>query len=146
MSIHESAKAAKSASIHLAAVGSQQKNEALRAIAKALQNRCSEIVTANQQDLAQAKQDQLAAPLLKRLKFDEAKVADVCSGIESLIQLTDPVGQTLSGTELDQGLELYRVTCPIGVIGVIFESRPDAPGADLDPVPQERQCGPAQRG
>jgi glutamate-5-semialdehyde dehydrogenase len=64
--------------------------------------------------------------LLKRLKFDENKIADVCAGIESLIKLEDPVGKTISGTELDKGLELYKVSCPIGVIGVVFESRPDA--------------------
>jgi glutamate-5-semialdehyde dehydrogenase len=64
--------------------------------------------------------------LLKRLKFDEGKIADVCAGIESLIKLDDPVGKTLSATELDEGLNLYKVSCPIGVIGVVFESRPDA--------------------
>ncbi|MCK5173613.1 MAG: glutamate-5-semialdehyde dehydrogenase, partial [Planctomycetes bacterium] len=63
---------------------------------------------------------------LKRLKFDTAKIEDVCAGLESLIKLDDPVGQTLSATELDKHLELYKVSCPIGVIGVIFESRPDA--------------------
>ncbi|MBN2271199.1 MAG: glutamate-5-semialdehyde dehydrogenase, partial [Sedimentisphaerales bacterium] len=67
-----------------------------------------------------------AAPLLKRLKFDEAKLSDVCEGIESLIRLPDPVGQVISATELDTGLDLYKVSCPIGVIGVVFESRPDA--------------------
>jgi glutamate-5-semialdehyde dehydrogenase len=64
--------------------------------------------------------------LLKRLKFDEGKIADCIAGIESLIKLDDPVGRTLSATELDRGLQLYKVSCPIGVIGVIFESRPDA--------------------
>ena len=67
-----------------------------------------------------------AAPLLKRLKFDQAAIADVVDGINSLIKLEDPVGKTLLATELDDGLELYKTTCPIGVVGVIFESRPDA--------------------
>ena len=83
-------------------------------------------VSANEQDLVAAEQDNLAAPLLKRLKFDEGKIAQVVAGIESLIGLDDPVGKTLSGTELDAGLELFKVSCPIGVIGVVFESRPDA--------------------
>jgi glutamate-5-semialdehyde dehydrogenase len=76
--------------------------------------------------LDKARRDNLAAPLLKRLKFDERKIAETVAGIESLIKLDDPVGKTLSATELDEGLELYKVSCPIGVIGVIFESRPDA--------------------
>lgn len=65
-------------------------------------------------------------PLLKRLKFDEGKIEDVIQGIKSLIALDDPVNVTQAITELDDGLELYRVSCPIGVIGIIFESRPDA--------------------
>ena len=63
---------------------------------------------------------------MKRLKFDRVKLAEVCDGIESLIKLEDPVGKTLSAKELDKGLRLYKVSRPIGVIGVIFESRPDA--------------------
>jgi glutamate-5-semialdehyde dehydrogenase len=63
---------------------------------------------------------------LKRLRFDEDKINQACGGLASLIKLADPVGVTLSAMELDEGLELYKVSCPIGVIGVIFESRPDA--------------------
>ena len=126
MSISQLALSAKSASILLSAVKTDVKNAALAQIAKALQQNSLQIVSANEKDLAAAKKTNLAAPLLKRLVFDESKIADVCSGIESLIKLDDPVGQTLTATELDKGLELYKVTCPIGVIGVIFESRPDA--------------------
>ncbi|MFZ9011018.1 MAG: glutamate-5-semialdehyde dehydrogenase, partial [Anaerohalosphaeraceae bacterium] len=102
------------------------KNKALEAVRAALLANADAIIAANAADIAQAKKDNLAAPLLKRLKFDQAKIDSVCEGIESLIRLDDPVGQTLTATELDAGLELYKVTCPIGVIGVIFESRPDA--------------------
>ena len=126
MNINEIAAAAKSASIRLAAFNTNIKNNALAEIAKALQQRSGEIITANQQDLAEAEKNNLAAPLLKRLKFDEGKIAQTIVGIESLIKLDDPVGTTLSATELDAGLELYKVSCPIGVIGVVFESRPDA--------------------
>ena len=124
--IRERASAAKAASIRLAATKSEAKNAALTEIAKALTQRRSDIVAANQRDLAEAERSHLAPPLLKRLKFDEAKLADVCAGIHSLIKLDDPVGRTLAATELDAGLELYKVSCPIGVIGVVFESRPDA--------------------
>lgn len=126
LSIIERAAAAKSASLVLAAAKTETKNAALTAIAEALERRRADIVAANQQDLDSAEKASLAAPLLKRLKFDEAKLADVCAGIHSLIKLDDPVGRTLSAIELDTGLELYKVSCPIGVIGVVFESRPDA--------------------
>ncbi|MGB7581649.1 MAG: glutamate-5-semialdehyde dehydrogenase [Sedimentisphaerales bacterium] len=132
MSIAEKAKKAKSASILLSAVKTDAKNAALARIAEALKNRSAEIIAANQKDLRLAEKNlpaaagKLAKPLLKRLKFDEGKIADVCAGIESLIKLDDPVGKTLTATELDEGLNLYKVSCPIGVIGVVFESRPDA--------------------
>ena len=126
MNISEIAAAAKSASIQLAVARTDVKNNALAEIAKALKQHSAEIVSANKEDLVTAEKNNLAGPLLKRLKFDEDKIADVCAGIESLIKLDDPVGKTITATELDKGLELYKVSCPIGVIGVVFESRPDA--------------------
>ncbi|MDD5135650.1 MAG: glutamate-5-semialdehyde dehydrogenase [Phycisphaerae bacterium] len=120
------AQSAKKAAILLSAVGAEQKNNALGAIVRALRQNSAQIIKANQLDLEKAKAENLSAPLVKRLKFDSAKIDEVCSGIESLIKLEEPVGKTLSAVELDKGLELYKVSCPIGVIGVIFESRPDA--------------------
>ncbi len=114
------------AAIKLGGMSTDKKNEALSKIADALDDRKDEIIRANQEDLIRSEEENLAAPLLKRLKFDESKIADVIDGINSLIELEDPTGKTLLATELDNGLELYKVTCPIGVIGVIFESRPDA--------------------
>lgn len=126
MNIKEAAAAAKAASVHLAAVESKIKDEALAEIAKELMNRIEEIETANREDLKRSQEEHLADPLLKRLKFDGKKILDVISGIESLRTLEEPVGKTLASTALDEDLELYKVSCPIGVIGVIFESRPDA--------------------
>ena len=126
MDIAKIAVSAKQASIHLAVAKAELKNKAIAVIVAALKNRADNIVRANQKDLAQAEKDNLAAPLLKRLKFDENKIAEACAGLQSLINLPDPVGRTIDATELDAGLELYKVSCPIGVIGVIFESRPDA--------------------
>jgi glutamate-5-semialdehyde dehydrogenase len=126
MGIADIAKQAKKASIQLGAVKTDAKNNALAEIAKALKQNTARIISANKKDLADAEKNKVSTPLLKRLKFDENKIADVVAGIESLIKLDDPVGKTLSATELDKGLELYKVSCPIGVIGVIFESRPDA--------------------
>lgn len=126
MSMLELARRVKEAARELAGFTAEQKNNALASIAESLQNRKEEISKANREDLRRSEEEQLAPPLLKRLKFDEAKIAEAVEGIYSLIGLEDPVGKTLLATELDEGLELYRVTCPIGVIGVIFESRPDA--------------------
>jgi len=126
MSISEIAAAAKSASIRLAAVDTDTKNNALSQIAAAIRQNADKITAANKKDLSAAEKNNLAAPLLKRLKFDRVKTDQVIAGIESLIKLPDPVGKALSGTELDTDLELYKVSCPIGVIGVVFESRPDA--------------------
>ena len=126
MSISEIAAAAKSASIWLAAADTDTKNNALARIAGAIKQNTDRIVAANEQDLSAAENDNLEAPLLKRLKFDEGKITQVIAGVESLIELDDPVGRTLTATELDAGLELYKISCPIGVIGVVFESRPDA--------------------
>ena len=120
------ARVGKAAARELAGAGTAVKDSALREIAEALKENAGRIVSANAEDIAAAEKENLSAALLKRLKFDEGKIADVCAGIESLIKLDDPVGKTLSATELDEGLELYKVSCPIGVIGVVFESRPDA--------------------
>ncbi len=124
--LRDMARTAHNASIRLAAIDKDHKNKALAAIARALDEHSKEIVAANNKDIEAGKAGGLSAPLLKRLLFDRAKIDGVIAGIESLIRLPDPVGQTLSATRLDDGLELYRVSCPIGVIGVIFESRPDA--------------------
>ena len=126
MSIIKTAAKARQASLPLAAATTEQKNRALEAIRTALLDNADAVIAANTEDLAQAEKDNLAAPLLKRLKFDRSKIDSVCEGIDSLVRLEEPVGRTLRATELDDGLELYKVTCPIGVIGVIFESRPDA--------------------
>ncbi len=114
------------AALLLAAVAGRTKDNALGCIRDALRAKAPDIVAANQQDMDRAQRENLAMPLLKRLKFDMAKIDTVCAGIDSLITLADPVGRTAEALELDKGLELYKVSCPIGVIGVIFESRPDA--------------------
>lgn len=126
MHMNELAPRVREASIKLAGAGAELKNRALTRVAEALTDRREEIVRANREDLRRSEEEGLPAPLLKRLAFGEADIADVVDGIYSLVKLEDPVGKTLLATELDEGLELYKVTCPIGVIGVIFESRPDA--------------------
>ena len=126
MKINNLAKQAKDSSILLAATKTSVKNDGLKKIAEALESKRSLIIESNQKDLERSEKEDLSPPLMKRLKFDDAKIDEVINGINSLIKLEDPVGETLKSTELDKELELYKVSCPIGVIGVIFESRPDA--------------------
>ncbi|MBN2377261.1 MAG: glutamate-5-semialdehyde dehydrogenase [Sedimentisphaerales bacterium] len=126
MLIKSIASQAKKASFITAALDSATKNQALTAVADALQQHAPEIIQANEQDVAQAQKDNISAVLIKRLKFDQAKLNDSIAGIHSLTELPDPVSQTLCCTELDKNLELYKVSCPIGVLGIVFESRPDA--------------------
>ncbi len=126
MTIHDLAVGCKKASIFMAALPADQKNRALAEIVKALKNNQNKIIAANTKDLEKAEEQNLDSSLLKRLKFDNEKIKDACEGLGSLILLDDPVGITISALELDTGLELYKVSRPIGVIGVIFESRPDA--------------------
>lgn len=114
------------ASVKMAALSGEVKNNALMKIADALLANSKRIIEANQHDLERSEKENLASPLLKRLKFDEKKINDVVEGIKSLMALEEPIGKTLLANKLDDELELYKVTCPIGVIGIIFESRPDA--------------------
>ena len=122
----EKAATAKQASFKLATLPSDLKNKALEAIAAALEANKDSIFEANSADLQAAEEARLEKPIIKRLKFQDEKLRDSVEGIKSLITLEDPVGKVKLHTTLDDGFELYRVTCPIGVIGVIFESRPDA--------------------
>ncbi len=126
MDIDKLAAAAKTASIKMAALKTEQKNKALAEIARALSKKTADIIKANEKDINAAKKNNLAKPLLKRLRFDRKKIDTVVTAIKSLINLDDPVGATLDATELDKDLRLYKISCPIGVIGVVFESRPDA--------------------
>ena len=125
-SIEQVAASMKLQSPVMAATSLDERNQALARIREALLDNREAIFSANEADLAAAQEHGVAAPIVKRLKFDEAKLEGVCEGIQDLISLPDPVGQVQLRRELDEGLVLVRETCPIGVIGVIFEARPDA--------------------
>ena len=126
MDLHQMAKLSRQAAWVLAATDANARNAALLAMADALEKHKTAIFAANEQDVEDAKRDALAAPLLGRLRFGEEKLRQVTEGLHALAKLPDPIGQTTLCREITPGLKLYRVTCPIGVIGVIFESRPDA--------------------
>ncbi|MDQ1274992.1 MAG: glutamate-5-semialdehyde dehydrogenase [Euryarchaeota archaeon] len=120
---------AKKASIELSSVSEEVKNRALEAMAGALDKERKIILEANSKDLEYAaglkKAGKLTQALVDRLKVTDSKVDGMIAGIRDVIKLKDPVGETLSTLELDRDLVLYQISCPIGLIGVIFESRPD---------------------
>lgn len=123
------AKAARAAALQLANVPTELKNIALKQAASAILENSELVLSANSKDVALAKRLQskgrLSKSLVQRLKLDEQKLRNIAVMVESVAKLEDPVGKTLYAMELDENLELYKVSCPIGVIGAIFESRPD---------------------
>lgn len=126
MNIHDETLKMRLASPLLSASSLETRNKALALIRESLNAHKEEIFEANRKDLALAEETGVPAPVKKRLKFDEAKLSDVTEELTGLMALPDPLRNITLARELDQGLTLYRVTCPIGVIGVIFEARPDA--------------------
>lgn len=126
MNIKEEARRMKLAAPVLAASSNTSRNAALEAIAVALEKNQADIFAANAEDLAAADANGVTGATKKRLKFDEGKLRDCISGLRQLETLPDPLNHVTLARELDANLTLYRVTVPIGVIGVIFEARPDA--------------------
>ena len=124
--IRAAAERAKAASYRLANVELGKRNLAMESIAEALQARATEIEEANRRDLQAAQREGLANVLVKRLRYDRPKIDESVRSVRSLMGQEEVVGKVISRTELDDGLMLDKVTCPIGVIGVVFESRPDA--------------------
>lgn len=123
------AKNAKNASITLSSLSCEIKNEALKNVADALRKNTNSVIEANKRDLAAAKiaveEGKLSKSVFNRLKADENKINAMIDGIYDVIKLDDPVNKVEFTRELADGLVLKKVTCPIGVIGVIFEARPD---------------------
>ena len=126
MTIQAIARDMKLAAPMLAATENEQRCAALLRVKEALLAHRDGIFAANREDLDRAQNDGVAAQVCKRLRFDEAKLKDVCAGIDQLVTLPDPLGKVTLHRSLDEGLTLRRVSVPIGVIGVIFEARPDA--------------------
>lgn len=114
----------------LARLGAARKTDALFGIAHALATEQPRILEANARDVAAAdalvRSGRLSAALRQRLHLDSEKLRLLAVGVEDVARLEDPVGRVTLATELDEGLRLERVTCPLGVVGVVFESRPDA--------------------
>ena len=124
--VSEISSIAKAASLQLAHLPVDIKNRALELAASAIEGGCLSILQENITELEFAQNENISGPLIARLRLNENKIMGMAKGIRSVIRLEDPVGQQQMAIEMDEGLTLYRVTCPIGVIGAIFESRPDA--------------------
>jgi len=115
---------ARAASRQLASSAAEARDQALRAAAAILLERSEAVIQANAEDCAQA--EGLSPAARARLKVDSAKLAEMARGLEAVASLPDPLGRVRLRRLLDDGLELTQVTCPLGVLAVIFESRPDA--------------------
>ncbi|MEN9236042.1 MAG: glutamate-5-semialdehyde dehydrogenase [Gloeomargarita sp. GMQP_bins_25] len=120
------ARQARQAAQRLVTLDTAAKNQALAAMVQALTAHQGEILQANQADMERSQQAGLPAALLQRLKLSADKLASNIRGVEDVMHLPDPVGQRQLHRELDAGLVLERVTCPLGVLGVVFEARPEA--------------------
>ena len=114
----------KKAFLQLSLLSGEKKNEALRVLARLIEENKEFLLKENAKDLKREK-GKLSSSLYQRLKLDEAKLVQVIEGVRGLIPLTNPVNHILNETLLDDGLELQKVSVPLGVVGVIFESRPD---------------------
>ena len=123
------AKKAKAASKKIATISTEIKNKALLNIAESIKNSSNKIFEANKKDLDEAKilveKKELSQSTYNRLKLDENKMRDMIQGIIDISNLEDPIGKVLLKRELDKDLVLSKVSCPIGVLGIIFEARPD---------------------
>jgi glutamate-5-semialdehyde dehydrogenase len=120
------AKATRQAARQLAVLPTEARNQAVEAIAQALEAATPEILAANAADCQAAEAEGIAKPLYNRLKLDETKLKAAIDGVRDVGKLADPVGTVQMQRELDEGLILKRITCPVGVLGIIFEARPDA--------------------
>lgn len=126
MTITEKARAMKLDSTKMAVSTTKQRNNALERIAQKLTEHEDEIFAANERDLQKAYEDDIPESVVKRLRFSKEKLNDVIKGLRNLIALPDMLFEKELVRDLDAGLRLVREKCPIGVIGVIFEARPDA--------------------
>lgn len=127
--VYKLAADAEKAARTLATASTREKNDALRAAATALRQKSADILAANARDIEKAKKDGKPAAFIDRLLLDEARVAAIADAVDSIAELPDPVGRELAKFDRPNGLKIERVAVPIGVIGMIYESRPNV-GAD----------------
>ena len=124
--VRDKARRAREAALRLQTADDATRGRAVLAVADALRREAPRVLEANRQDVEAAQRDGLEAPLLARLKLTPEKLVLTLDGVRALARMPDPVGRTLRGTLLDDGLRLYQVTVPLGVVACVYESRPDA--------------------
>ena len=125
MDIQELLAASKAATVSMAGASTTQKNLALEGIARELEANVSEIIAANELDLAAGEQSGLSKALQDRLRLDAQRVKSLASAVREIISLPDPVGDSVQGRTLANGLMIQQVRVPFGVIGCIYEARPN---------------------
>lgn len=125
MYLEELCKRAKKAKYEVAKLNTREKNSALRHIAKCLEEDAAEIIAANAIDLENGEKNNMSAGLLDRLKLTDERIKGMAEGIRQVADLEDPVGVLLSETRRPNGLDIQKITVPMGVIGIIYESRPN---------------------
>ena len=125
MSVLQLFQAGKAASSALARANTQLKNSALERIALELESNIPHILVANALDLANAQQNGVSVGLQDRLKLDEKRIASLAGALRLVVNLPDPIGQNIDGMTLPNGLKLQQVRVPFGVVGVIYEARPN---------------------
>jgi glutamate-5-semialdehyde dehydrogenase len=125
MTVIERLELARTASRQLAGAASDQKNSALAAIASRLLDGTNEVLAANAEDLERGTREGLASNLTDRLRLDEGRIRNLAAALHEVIALPDPVGEVLEGRTLPNGLKLSRIRVPLGVVGAIYEARPN---------------------
>lgn len=120
------ARNARQAALHLGTLSTEERNQAIAAIAAGLTAAAPDIIAANQADCQVAQAEGIPTPLYNRLKLGENKLNATIAGVRDVQNLPDPLGQVSLHRQLDEGLVLKRIACPLGVLGVIFEARPEA--------------------
>lgn len=123
--VHDLAVAAKAASASLATASDEQRQEAVRAMAAALRNGVDSIVAANELDMSAARDAGTSAGLLDRLLLTPERVEGMAAGLEKLAELPDPVGRVLDHRVLASGVDLTRVSVPLGLVAMVYEARPN---------------------
>ena len=123
--LEEMGKAARAASYKLAELSTKQKNQVLLSIADRLEAESADILAANEQDLADARQNGMSEALLDRLTLNPQRLKGIADDVRQVCRLADPVGQLIDGGQLDSGLRIERRRVPLGVVGVIYEARPN---------------------
>ncbi|MCH2331015.1 MAG: gamma-glutamyl-phosphate reductase, partial [Roseibacillus sp.] len=124
-SIFAMGKRARAAGLALANLGAERKNSILRAMAAELRSRCTGILEENAKDLEAGRENELSSAMLDRLRLEDSRLEAMAARIEQVAQLEDPVGDVLDQRARPNGIRIEQVRVPIGVIGIIFESRPN---------------------